>query len=512
MAELIQKQDTLNEGRVKINAAITDAEQAKVTADGADSKATQALSNSESTQTQLDTIVINGDSSVEAAQARVDEKGVGHTTLKDRIDDGFTKVTSQLNDIENDIRLGYLYDKIYGNLTPYSKPADFNMSIPFPIRISASGKVEYDYDVSTKKTSVSKRYYVDVVNGLNTNPGTESEPFKSLQRAFRYGDADEIILKSGVYDWTNGQGGAASSSTQKKKFNLTGQGEVYLGAHRGYLSWTDEGDGIYKTTTTNVVEVIDINNYNSPIFYEKKNSIGELSGSVGSFYVSGTDVFVRTISGNEPNDKILLNMINNALELNEFEHVYMENIKLTNTFVFANNEVEGKIYAKKCDFMFGTNKDALQINGNAYFELQNCRAMFGERDGFNYHIKNGKLPEGFELDCEGAFNGRDGADQNNGSTMHDGGKIVRIGGEYHHNHGPNVIDVNDGTQSLNIGVHAHSSTATSDVSNVDFRTRDDADMWLVNCVSHDSEYSTSVGSPARLYKDNSLLLSKRDSA
>ena len=98
MAELIQKQDTLNEGREKINTAITDAEQAKVTAVEADVKATQALENSESTQTQLDTIVINGDSSVEAAQARVDEKGVGHTTLKDRIDDGFTKVTSQLND------------------------------------------------------------------------------------------------------------------------------------------------------------------------------------------------------------------------------------------------------------------------------------------------------------------------------------------------------------------------------------------------------------------------------
>ena len=102
MAELIQKQDTLNEGRIKLNAAITDAEQAKITADGADSKATQALANSESTQTQLDTIVINGDSSVEAAQARVDEKGVGHTTLKDRIDDGFTKVTSQLSETVKD--------------------------------------------------------------------------------------------------------------------------------------------------------------------------------------------------------------------------------------------------------------------------------------------------------------------------------------------------------------------------------------------------------------------------
>lgn len=119
MAELIQKQDTLNEGRVKINAAITDAEQAKVTADGADSKATQALANSESTQTQLDTIVINGDSSVEAAQARVDEKGVGHTTLKDRIDDGFTKVTSQLNEkAEDDF---FVTNKFKGTINPQTE-------------------------------------------------------------------------------------------------------------------------------------------------------------------------------------------------------------------------------------------------------------------------------------------------------------------------------------------------------------------------------------------------------
>ena len=134
MAELIQKQDTLNEGREKINAAITDAEQAKVTADGADSKATQALANSESTQTQLDTIVINGDSSVEAAQARVDEKGVGHTTLKDRIDDGFTKVTSQLN--ESTIQTsgyGVLFTGIdsfgtYGDLRVAARPSP-NMTV-----------------------------------------------------------------------------------------------------------------------------------------------------------------------------------------------------------------------------------------------------------------------------------------------------------------------------------------------------------------------------------------------
>lgn len=98
MAELINKTDTLNEGREKLNEAIKDADSAKADAGAAVDTANQALANSESTQTQLDTIVIDGDSSVEAAQARVDEKGVSHPTLKARIDDGFEKTTAQLAD------------------------------------------------------------------------------------------------------------------------------------------------------------------------------------------------------------------------------------------------------------------------------------------------------------------------------------------------------------------------------------------------------------------------------
>lgn len=109
MAELINKTDTLDQGRVKLNAAITDAEKAKDMSEQADGKATQALANSESTQTQLDTIVIEGDSSVEAAQARVDEKGESHPTLKARIDDGFSEVTEQLVDMSSDANDFILY-------------------------------------------------------------------------------------------------------------------------------------------------------------------------------------------------------------------------------------------------------------------------------------------------------------------------------------------------------------------------------------------------------------------
>src|SRR5690606_24329484 len=96
MAELINKKDTLNEGREKLNAAIENAEQAKWESDQALNKANSALLKSESTQTQLNEIVIEGDSSVEAAQARVSVEGTAYGTLKQRLDTEYEEVTTQL--------------------------------------------------------------------------------------------------------------------------------------------------------------------------------------------------------------------------------------------------------------------------------------------------------------------------------------------------------------------------------------------------------------------------------
>src|SRR5690625_1001714 len=73
--EHINKTDTLNEGREKLNNAIT----------------------------AFNETVVEGDSSVEAAQARVDEKGVPHPTLKARIDDGMNSVNQQLAQTETQI-------------------------------------------------------------------------------------------------------------------------------------------------------------------------------------------------------------------------------------------------------------------------------------------------------------------------------------------------------------------------------------------------------------------------
>lgn len=90
---------TLRDTVDQINAVIDAAENADTNASEAKTTANTSLSNSESTQTQLDNIVVSGDSSVEAAQARVEADGTDHTTLKERLDTEHTELSSQLAEI-----------------------------------------------------------------------------------------------------------------------------------------------------------------------------------------------------------------------------------------------------------------------------------------------------------------------------------------------------------------------------------------------------------------------------
>lgn len=94
---------TLRDTVDQINAAIASAENADTNASEAKTTANTSLSNSESTQTQLDNIAVSGDSSVEAAQARVEADGTDHTTLKERLDTEHTEVSSQLAEITQDV-------------------------------------------------------------------------------------------------------------------------------------------------------------------------------------------------------------------------------------------------------------------------------------------------------------------------------------------------------------------------------------------------------------------------
>ena len=107
VGELITKSD---QTKAKAELSISQSELAMLkslnalnVANGVDAKASNALNLStsadalsKSVQEQFNQVVIDGDSSVEAAQARVDANGRMNVTLKDRLDKEYNKVNNQL--------------------------------------------------------------------------------------------------------------------------------------------------------------------------------------------------------------------------------------------------------------------------------------------------------------------------------------------------------------------------------------------------------------------------------
>ena len=69
-------------------------------------------------QSQLDQIVVSGDSSVEAAQARVDESGKTYPTLKKRLDDKEQEVTAQLAQTKRNFIAPYFVE-YFGSFNKY---------------------------------------------------------------------------------------------------------------------------------------------------------------------------------------------------------------------------------------------------------------------------------------------------------------------------------------------------------------------------------------------------------
>jgi hypothetical protein len=79
--------DKLRQAYPKMNQAIDNANEALTKAVAADSKSSDAVNTANSVQEQFNQVVIEGDSSVEAAQARVKQDGTTYETLRDRLND-----------------------------------------------------------------------------------------------------------------------------------------------------------------------------------------------------------------------------------------------------------------------------------------------------------------------------------------------------------------------------------------------------------------------------------------
>lgn len=372
-----------------------------------------------------------------------------------------------------------------------------------------------DLDVATFKPT-GKTYWVDP-NGSESNSGEDADhPLQLIKTAMNKADAAVVILKNGVYNFPRVPQHLNGYAKNIAVIAAEGANPVLV-SEEGVPTFekTDGYTYVYQSPQRSSC-VYDIQNR---IAYVPVGSIAEVEATPGTYY-----------STNTPSNITYFRMINDATPS-------YTNIKLAKTYdcfrVTASGAItiyiEGlticgggygglrvtadgtgakpTVYAKNCKFFGSLMNSALYLEGCNSI-LQDCEAACAVDDGFGYHSK-GVEPTAVEINCIGHHNGLEGG-TDNGSTMHDGGSIIRINGEYYSNCGPNVADVHNTTCSWNLGCHAWKANISGqNTQNSDFVCSDgSANMWLDSCSGYGSYYSLLANGTGTVYERNNAFVSR----
>lgn len=433
-----------------------------------------------------------------------------------------TQAETDINSLE-DQKLNDIREEQYNYYHLFEKPSSFLNNFFNRITIyESNSKKNYKVDarIENYKRTGGNTYYV-AKNGSNTdNDGLSREhPWQTLRYAIAHAtDNSTIILTEGIYQRTYQ---APHSEPITKNLNIIGEGRCVL-TMSDELSYTQNSvyPNVYEASRTNIDDVIDIRAIRSGIEARmtRLSSIQDVSQNKNSWYTDGSTVYINngTIVDNS-NTAVTLKTNNENLYVHTATaniSVYLENLiciggNVACLSIENNTTYVPTVYAKDCKFLYGGHagtENAVNIFGaNAYF--LNCEACYSKKDGFNYSSLNGLGAQGIEINCIGSNNGRGTDDNsNNGSTAHNGSKVIRINGNYFNNKGTNVGDTQNNTESININCNAFDSIASTEtLLNADFYAIEgDTIMYLYNCFAKGvSVTNVRAGGNTTIYNSNS---------
>ena len=401
----------------------------------------------------------------------------------------------------NDVKMPYLY------------PAEFiwkDSPINRKIFTNGAGKFFVDFDVEELKPTSGTTYYVDCINGKNTNMGNNPyAPVRDVATAYSRSDVGEIIVYGGIYGDSNVMNGVAI----KKNISIKARegDDVYFTSNRP-VTWTKmEGrTNIWQATRSVTGAIFDKKYIDSDRNWTKYPTVSDLDtldANAGHSYITSSNIYVHTKDGREPDDDILVFLKVPNILLQEGCTVYLENIKCWGGSYPARVEVGSTLLAKNCDFRYSLESGSDGVyNVGGLSILQNCKATKNEDDGFSYD-PSGEIPaKGIEINCSSWRNGSVGGNDN-GSTLHEGCIAIRVNGAYWENYGPNVADVG-GAQSINLGCIMANSKMTTEgsgrgVTSSTNGSYKNTKVWLDNCQVYGNKKDLHADDTCNVYVRNS---------
>jgi hypothetical protein len=158
---------------------------------------------------------------------------------------------------------------------------------------------------------------------------------------------------------------------------------------------------------------------------------------------------------------------------------------IRNALRWTNADADARLSVYRCTFGPSTEDGFAVLADAGLVVAEESMASSNRLDGFNYHKSGASTLAGaIEIRCVGMRNGTTGGTANNGSTIHDGFRIIRVNGQYFENENRNIHDIGAGGMSWNLGCVAGASLLPGADSDVGFAVGVGADntmMWLQDC-------------------------------
>lgn len=377
-------------------------------------------------------------------------------------------------------------------LTIVPVPTGFAFEPSIEIRRSGNAISVGNYDVAAddRVPSGGVTYYVNPTTGSDSNSGlTDLLPLKNIHTAFGKADVSDIVLAPDVYDRVNG-GWKGLYNAKSIAVRSDGTGAVYVGTMQRFSSWTQDPThtncySVSRSATVRVLDSTQVDANGDVLELSTAASLADCNTTANSRFISGSTVYVNV--GRVPSTEIWVVVGEGNCRSRGDIIVYLEGITFvggSDGAVFIENSAAGQssvLLMKDCNTLYSQTNGVTVKGADSVF--QNCTAVQNDADGFNYHAFNTVECHAVEVACTGRHNGtRDGVDGNDqGSSIHESGAIVRINGSYHNNGGGNTADI-DTSETWMLGCELYESEG--DPSN-DYNASG-VSLWLDTCNLHDS--------------------------
>lgn len=373
-----------------------------------------------------------------------------------------------------------------------------------------------DFDISTVEPT-GTTYYVTKAGNDTTGDGSSGSPYRTLAKAYTEG-ADVVMVGDGV--WNRSDGFAANFNPNRDfAVKAINKGKAIITRAEAGLSWTQQGSpnsDVYLTSRSAVRTVIDTTAAGRsgetlkdgttpvPIPLESVGSVAACQAQAGSYFTSGSNLYVHTHDSREPDADVLVLLVENIWAPTGDITIYLEGYEgwgdSAVRLIPSTNNTAILAWKDSASRFGGSTADQFETNNISEVYSINCECTDNEQsDAFNYHADQIGLTtriNALEVNCRSRRNGNTGASNDNGSTCHDNCNIIRLNCDHQESYGPTYADVL-GAYSLNFGCTGGNSLATGtnqsaflcgNISTIDGNA---TKMWVKNCTFVGTGYALS---------------------